>query len=238
MKVQRFNNFTECYSALGVILKDLIDEHLKLHNFFSICLSGGNTPIGMYNFFQKEPYKSIIPWDSIKFYFGDERCYPPTHEDSNYFAANKYLFSKLAIKKSNIYRIEAEKNDRSEAAIRYSSLMQDTLPKTQDNLPAFNLMLLGMGPDGHTASLFPGHTALNETKLVTDVESDMAKPRVPRLTLTLPIINNSDIVIFLISGKEKIQLIESFMKNPIEARKKYPAAMIKAQKNLYYFLVE
>src|SRR5215210_5676724 len=128
---------------------------------FTVALAGGQTPRATYELLTQEPYKSDIPWEKIYFFFGDERCVPPSHPDSNFNMAEESLLSKVNAPRQNIFRMQGEL-DPQEAARRYSLLLQDFFKMTSsggpspENFPPFDLVLLGMGPDGHTASLFPG----------------------------------------------------------------------------------
>src|SRR5262245_50973144 len=125
---------------------------------FTVALSGGSTPKAMFQILAEKPFADSLPWPSIYFFWGDERRVPPDHPDSNYRMANEELLSKVPSRRENIFRIPAEHEDQERAAASYSETLRKFFA---DEWPHFDLVFLGMGADGHTASLFPGTTALH-----------------------------------------------------------------------------
>jgi 6-phosphogluconolactonase len=183
---------------------------------FRAALSGGSTPLRLYSLLAAEPYRSKVDWRHVELFFGDERCVPPDHHNSNFNSINEALLSHVPIK---AYRIEGELKPE-EAALRYESALRRAFGQ-QEGIPVFALVLLGMGADGHTASLFPGTTALRETeKLAAAVYA--RQPDSWRVTLTLPVINNSRKVVFMVSGDSKAQVVREV----VEGKKKYPASIV------------
>ena len=170
---------------------------------FVVALSGGSTPRLLYRRMTESPFREKAPWDRTFFVFGDERCVPPDDESSNYRMAREMLFEPLGIAEHRVLRMKGE-DKPEDAARRYEVRLGDlflTRPK-----PSFDLVLLGVGPDGHTASLFPGTAALAER------ERWVAANRVPqldawRLTLTLPALASAGRVLFLATGTEKARVI-------------------------------
>jgi len=197
------DNFLQ--DALAIIERDA-DAAIFERGEFRIALSGGNTPRPVYSALAQRKES----WDGWIFTFGDERCVPPEHPDSNYRMAKESLFDHASISPDQILRIEAEL-EPAEAAARY----EQTLHERAGNEPIYrhDLLLLGMGDDGHTASLFPGTDALQETsKLVTS--NFVPKFNTHRITMTYPLLNAARHVCFLVSGKGKESLLAEIFANP------------------------
>jgi len=173
---------------------------------FSVALAGGSTPIGMYELLAAEPLRGRVAWENVRFYWGDERCVPPDHPDSNYGAAAKALIEPLGIPLSSVHRMRGEL-DPAQAAEEYALEIQQRVPGRP---PALDLVLLGMGDDGHTASLFPGTEALDATeRLVT--ENYVPKLGSWRITLTARLINAARRVIFLVTGDGKADSLRAVL---------------------------
>ncbi len=158
-----------------------------------IALAGGNTPRAVHGELARIP---DLPWQNVRFYFGDERCVPPSDPDSNYLMAAESLFAPLSIPDSHVNRMEADADDLDNAAARYA----DCLPER------FDLVMLGMGPDGHTASLFPGFPALEDTRKCV-VVADSPKPPSLRLSLTPRTIRAAREIFVLVYGADKAPMV-------------------------------
>ncbi len=187
---------------------------------FSIALSGGSTPKAMFQILAEEPYSIFLPWRSIYFFWGDERCVPPNHPDSNYRMANETLLSKVPIPHENIFRIPAEDEDHERAATSYS----ESIRKFFAGEPHFDLVFLGMGADGHTASLFPGTAALRAHDRIA-VANYVEKLQSWRITLTADTINKARNVILLVAGEDKAPALKQVIegkRNP----EQYPSQLI------------
>jgi 6-phosphogluconolactonase len=183
---------------------------------FRAALSGGSTPLRLYSLLAAEPYRSKVDWRHIELFLGDERCVPPDHHNSNFNSINEALLSHVPVKS---HRIEGELSPE-EAALRYEGELLRAFDM-QDGIPVFDLMLLGLGDDGHTASLFPGSTALKETtKLSAAVYAGELKGW--RVTLTFPVINGARKVMFMVSGDGKAQVV----KEVLDGKKPYPASLV------------
>jgi len=178
---------------------------------FSVALAGGSTPLRMYDLLAGDPYTLAIEWSKVHLFWGDERCVPPTHADSNYLQTAAHLISRLDIPMKNIHRIQGELPP-IQAAAEYQAELQHYFGAN----PVFDLVLLGLGPDGHTASLFPGTQALEEKeKWVAAVpHSTPPPPLVDRVSLTLPVLNASRQVLFLVAGAEKADVVARIFKSP------------------------
>ena len=175
----------------------------------TIALSGGSTPRSVYALLGTEPLRTRIPWESVHVFWGDERCVPPESSESNYKMANEALLAHITIPPQNVHRVKAEQCP-SRAAKEYEKEIQRTFEFGRVAPPRFDIVLLGLGEDGHTASLFPGTSPLNEQrKLVADVYVD--KPRAHRITLTFPVINNALHILFLVSGKRKATILHDVL---------------------------
>ena len=187
-----------------------------------VALCGGSTPRGLFTLLSKQPQDSI-PWKNIYFFWGDERHVPPDHPDSNYRMAFEAFLSKIPIPSENIFRVHAEEKDADTAARQYEQTLTTFFHLRAGEFPRFDLMLLGMGPDGHTASLFPGTRALHETTRLV-VANWVDKFNVFRITMTLPVLNNSAYVLFLVSGHDKASVLRDVLKSPTED---LPASLVR-----------
>jgi len=187
----------------GLVAKAFAEELFALVSNspgdFHLALSGGSTPKLLFELLARE-YHSKMPWDKIHFWWGDERCVPPTDDESNYKMTFNQLLGKIAIKAEQIHRIKGEL-DPEEACGQYIEEILD-LVSLRNNLPSFDLIMLGMGDDGHTASIFPNQMNLLES----DTDCAVATHPVTgqkRVSLTGPILNNAERIAFLVTGKSK-----------------------------------
>lgn len=176
---------------------------------FTVALSGGSTPKALYSLLAT---KSTIPWDKVCFFWGDERYVPPDHPESNYRMANEALLSKVPVRPENVFRIHAEEKDAAAAALQYEQALKDSFHLAPGQFPRFDLILLGTGPDGHTASLFPGTAALNESQRLV-VANWVPKFNTHRITFTYPVLNAAACVIFLASGPDKAAILHQVLEN-------------------------
>jgi 6-phosphogluconolactonase len=184
---------------------ELSEAAIELTGRFSVALAGGSTPRAMYELLASPQYQTQIDWPSIDVFFGDERCVPPDHEQSNYRMAREVLLSKVPIPGDNIYRMRGEASDPNEAAKEYGEMLKE---KFGDR--GIDLIYLGMGGDGHTASLFPNTEALHETKHRC-VANRVPQLNTTRLTLTAPFINRAQNIIVMVTGPEKSQRLSEVL---------------------------
>lgn len=196
---------------------DLVAE--KKH--FHVALSGGSTPKLIFDVLTAE-YGDKIDWSKIHFYWGDERCVLPTDEQSNYKMTEEHLFSKINVPKENIHRVLGE-NDPSGEAMRYSNLLEINLDRI-DGVPQFDLVILGMGDDGHTASIFPHEIDLWESKdhCVVATHPDSGQKRV---SINGAVINKAKEVIFLVTGSNKLEKVDE-IHNKKGNYNSYPATLV------------
>lgn len=241
--VKYFNSSEQMASQAAVLIKKLAIKNVKEKKFFTLVLSGGKTPETVFSLLAEKEYSSFIPWKSVYVFWGDERCVPPDHPDSNYKSAYDNLLSKIPIPEENIFPMVLN-NFKNPVSVAKS--YEFTLKKffdskkllLKDKFSSFDLILLGMGTDGHTVSLFPGSKALKEReKWVVSVPAPAtATPRIPRITLTYPLINSAKKVLFLISGKDKKELAEKIIHSPAQDINKFPAAGINPAGDLIWYI--
>ena len=195
-------------AAAGAIV-DAAVAAVAAHQRFTVALAGGATPRETYMRLASPPFAESVPWDRTWAFFGDERCVPPDHAESNYRMASETLLSKVGISAERVYRMRGEAEDPEEAATEYARTLATVFETRRGGLPRFDLVLLGLGLDGHVASLFPGSPAAKEI-FRTVVAVHAAAARIPqRLTLTFPTINAAARVIFLVSGAEKAKTLKA-----------------------------
>lgn len=199
-----------------------------------IALSGGSTPKIVFDELAAN-FQEDIDWSNVHLYWGDERCVEPTDDQSNYKMTLTHLISKIAIPEENIHRIKGE-NDPEYEAKRYAEYLDENLPKVE-NVPQFDLVILGMGDDGHTASIFPHEIELWHSKKYCEVaiHPDSGQKRV---SITGQIINNADTVVFLVTGGSKAEKYTE-IKNQTGNYKNYPASLVNPSSGrLLWFLDE
>jgi len=208
---------------------------------YTIALSGGHTPAGFFEFLCNEKYRRSIQWERIQFFWSDERYVPANDMASNFLMAHENLLSHVPALAENIFRAPTEEPSCEAAALKYQQMLlaafahQNATQSDSYFYPEFDLILLGMGEDGHTASLFPNHPALKDQNLVAAVESEYASPPVPRLTFTLPLINSANTVVFMVNGTNKIKLLESFVDSDVK-NSLIPASLVAPQNQLFWFV--
>ena len=202
---------------------------------FRVALSGGTTPQGLYARLAAEPFRSRVDWARIQVFWGDERCVPPDHPDSNYRLAHELLLSRVPVRPENVYRVRGEATDPDLTAAEYAGELQTAFGLKRGELPRFDLILLGMGADGHTASLFPHSPALREvTRLAVAVYVDAVKGY--RITLTLPVLNSAAAILFLASGSNKAERLRAVLGGkPSHAA---PASMVRPERGTLHWVVD
>lgn len=200
-------------------LMNWVEKHSG--NEFHLAISGGKTPDLLFDILAEKYFDSIL-WQSIHFWWVDERMVSPNHLESNFGVANKLLFSKIKLPEKNIYRIKGE-NDPMAEALSYSAQIQEKLT-VKNSLPAFDLIILGMGDDGHTASIFPNQMELLDSDQICVVAAHPFSGQ-KRVTLTGKVINNASKVCFLVTGSNKAERMSEIWFNPEKANL-LPAAHI------------
>jgi len=198
----------ELFQAAAAEFIALASTAIRDHRKFTVALSGGSTPKSLYSVLAR----SALPWDKIFFFWSDERHVPPDHPDSNYRMAKEALLSKVPVPPENIFRVRAEEKDANVVAQDYEEALKLFFRLKPGEFPRFDLILLGLGPDGHTASLFPNTAALNETKRLV-VANWVEKFKANRITFTYPVLNNAACVIFLVSGADKADMVRTVLED-------------------------
>lgn len=215
---------------------EFLRQELASKEIVNISLSGGTTPKSIFKYWS-EKCQDSIDWKRLIFFWGDERCVPPGNEYSNFGMTKEYLFGKVPeISKRQIHRIHGE-GEPEEECIWYSNILKGFLPYKNDT-PVFDIMMLGLGDDGHTVSIFPNEIELWDSPKKCVVAKHPVSG-MKRITLTGRIVNNSQNVVFLAMGKEKAQKIKDIIENREKFFDKYPAARVNpTYGNLYWFIDE
>jgi len=205
------------------------------HRFF-VALAGGTTPKAVYKAMVESPYARAVDWENVFFFFGDERPVGPDHRDANYKLANDHLFQPLGIKPDNVFRIEGELRPYRDICRHYTDVISHHLPRGRNNRPRFDLIFLGVGEDGHTASLFPEFNSLrlNPDRIVIPVF--VAKLDQHRITFTLSLINSAAHIFFIASGENKAEALQKIFFP--EHRKTLPAARVNPENGSILWLVD
>lgn len=213
--------------AFASYMSDLVSSLPVLH----IALSGGSTPKILFDELA-DNYDKLIDWNKIHLYWGDERCVPPSHADSNYGMTEKHLISRIPIPKKNIHRILGEENPETEAA-RYSDFLRRKLT-LEGKWPVFDLVILGMGADGHTASIFPDQMYFIHSDQICEVARHPESGQ-QRITLTGKVINHAARVAFLVTGSEKAPKLHEILSGT-GLWEDYPAGHINPAGELHWYL--
>jgi 6-phosphogluconolactonase len=236
-RIKIVNDLAEvCYAAAGEIQR-LADRAAIPAKPFTIALSGGSTPRGLHALLASDPgVRDRLPWHHLHFFWGDERHVPPDDPQSNYHMAYDTLFSLAPVPAQNIHRVPAEEPDAVLAAEKYEQELQAFFKLEAGQLPRFVCILLGMGPDGHTASLFPGTEALHETNRLV-VANWVEKFKTYRITLTVPVLNHADLVVLLVSGADKAEALKEVLQGDYRPDR-FPAQLIRPSPGKLLWIVD
>jgi 6-phosphogluconolactonase len=222
-EIRTFSTPQDLFHAAAEQVIDTANRSIAERGRFTIALSGGSTPKSLYSLIAANASGSL-PWPKIYFFFGDERHVPPTDAESNYRMANESILSKIPVPAANVFPIPAENPDASAAAESYEQTLQKFFALKPGEFPRFDLILLGLGPDGHTASLFPETAALKEKSRLV-VANWVEKLQTHRITLTLPVLNAARSVLFLVSGGDKASVLHEVLEGSAPAEK-YPSKLV------------
>lgn len=219
--------------AAAELFRETVASAVAERGRCAVALSGGSTPRALYRLLADPtaPYRSLIPWAALHLFWGDERYVPPTHADSNFHMVSDTLLRSIPLPASNLHRIEAELADPAQAAARYSAELVSFFHLAPGEAPRFDLVLLGLGDDTHTASLFPG------SELVLETERLVAAPYVAahsghRITLTPKVLNAARLAVFLVSGSAKAPALRAVLEGPYDPLR-HPAQIVKAARTLW-----
>jgi 6-phosphogluconolactonase len=198
----------------------MINESAGRKRIMTVALSGGSTPKLMFSVLA-DGFSDSVQWEWAHFFWGDERCVPPDDPESNFRMTKEALFDTIKINESNIHRIRGEDDPQTEAE-RYSEEISCHV-REKNGLPVFDLIILGLGDDGHTASIFPGNSILFKSdKICVPAQHPVSMQK--RITVTGPVINNADKIVFLVTGSAKADIVSEIIEN--RGLKDYPAASV------------
>jgi 6-phosphogluconolactonase len=212
-------------------IKTAAEAAIREHGRFTIALSGGNTPRAVYSLMAEN--KDSFPWAKTFFFFGDERSVPPDHPDSNYRMVDEVLFSRAPVPAANIFRVSAELG-AVKAAEQYEAVVREFFDLQPGQFPRFDLILLGMGDEGHTASLFPGSPAIAETSRLV-VSNWIDKLKTDRITFTFPVINSAREAMFLVAGASKAEIVKEVF---ITEGENYPVQRVHPREGRLLWIVD
>lgn len=224
----------ELFAAAAEEVVHATDLAVKDRGRFTIALSGGSTPRSLFNLLATNA-RNTLPWDRMFFFWGDERHVPPNDADSNYRMADEAMLSKVPVPAGNVFRMPAENPDAGAAAEAYEQTLRKFFQINPGEFPRFDLILLGMGPDGHTASLFPGTAGLQEKSRLV-IANWVEKLKTHRLSFTLPVLNAARCIAFLVSGTDKAPALRAVLDENCPGEQ-YPSKLVKPKDGkLIWFL--
>lgn len=211
-EIRVLENDADLFQAAAVEFAGQAEQAVRRSGRFSVALSGGSTPKGLYSLLAGDAAASI-PWDKAFFFWSDERHVPPDDPESNYRMANEAMLSKAPVPAQNIFRIRSEEKDASIAAAAYEETLRTFFGVQPGTFARFDLILLGLGPEGHVASLFPDSPAMTEQNRLV-VSNWVEKFKTDRITFTFPLLNNAACVMFLVSGAGKTAILKEVLESP------------------------
>ena len=220
-----FENISELAEQLALDFNNAVAEKASSGEKITIALSGGHTPKAFFEVLAQPPYKEDIPWKNVIFFWGDERCVPPDNDESNYNMTNLSLLSHIDIPAKNVHRVLGEDPPTNEA-LRYAKVIEENVT-SEKGFPQFDWIFLGMGDDGHTASLFPGSSNLTVNKKIC-VVAEHPKTGQKRVSITLPVINNAKRVSFLVAGASKEPVFKEILNKGSDPLP-YPASKVEPE---------
>ena len=222
--------------AAATVVLEVGKEAIRANGRFFIALSGGTTPETLYRALTSPAFADRFDWPRTTFFFSDERCVPPDDPRSNYALADKALFTPLRIAPSQVYRMAGEHSDPQAAASEYEQQLRLATRTSPSAQPSLDLILLGLGEDGHTASLFPGAPILwDHQRLIAATQSPKDPPN--RLTMTLAVINRASVILFLVAGTGKAGVVRAILAPKTEAERQLPASLVQPEQGrLIWFL--
>jgi len=210
---------------------------VRAKGFFNVALAGGSTPKALYSLLVNDSALRLqVPWDKIHLFFGDERHVAPDHPDSNFRMATEAMISKSPLKPEQVTRIKGEFPDADQAAFEYEKALREYFKLKGSEYPRFDLLLAGMGNEGHTLSLFPGTKALHADGRIA-VRNWVGKLYAERITLTAPAASNAAQVIFMVTGADKAPALKAVLEGPFEPEQ-LPAQLLQPKKGKLLWLVD
>ena len=236
-EVRRLSSVSDLQATAASVFAAEASGAIAARGAFRVALSGGTTPIGMYSRLADDPVlRSQVHWEKVHFFWGDERQVPPDHQDSNYRMVREAMLDRLPIDPHHVHRIKAEDPDASRAAAAYEETLRTIFVLKPSQVPEFDLIHLGMGPDGHTASLFPATEALHETRRLV-VSNRVPKLNTDRITLTVPVLNAAMSVLFVVHGDDKAPVLKEVLEGPYDPDR-LPAQLVRPTRGRLLWLVD
>jgi len=211
-------------------------QQARARGTFTVALSGGSTPRAFHTLLAQPPYRDQVDWTQVHFYWGDERYVPPDDQESNFRMARETLLEHVPVRAEQIHRMPTEQADPEQAAAQYAQELRQGFGLMPGQLPRFDLVYLGMGPDGHTASLFPHTAALAVTDALV-VANYVPKFATYRLTLTVPVLNAAANIAFLVAGPDKVDALAAVLEGP-RAPEDYPSQLVAPADGTLYWIVD
>ncbi|HSC45388.1 MAG TPA: 6-phosphogluconolactonase [Candidatus Acidoferrum sp.] len=235
--VKLFSTCAEIASFASREVARIADEAASARGVFTIALAGGSTPKMLYALLAEHPtLRNSLPWDKMSVFFGDERHVGPGHADSNFQMASDAMLSKVPLRPEQIHRIKGEYPDTAQAAAEYEDVIRHQFSLKPGGFPRFDLLLLGMGNEGHTLSLFPGTRALHETQRIV-TRNWVGKLYTDRITLTAPAANAAANIFFMVTGSDKACALKAVLEGPHEPDQ-LPSQMIQPSNGSLSWLVD
>ncbi len=235
-EIKILQNLDEISRTAVELFIEIGNRAISQNGKFTVALAGGSTPKSLYQLLTTDEFKNQLDWQKVFFFFGDERNVLPENDESNFKTANENLLKPLQISAENVFRWQTELEDAKKIAENYSKTIVKFFDLTKNEFPHFDLILLGMGDDGHTASLFPLTDALNETEKIA-VSNHVEKLDTDRLTFTFPTLNNALNVIFLISGAAKSDALMEVLEGESQSEK-FPSQNVNPQDGNLFWLID
>jgi 6-phosphogluconolactonase len=231
-KISYFDTLEDASRSIAALIIQKAEQAISARGQFSLALSGGTSPKQLYHLLSTPPVRQQIDWSHTLLFWGDERCVPPDHPQSNYNMTRKTMLDELDLDSKQVFRMRGELGPE-EGARYYEEQLKKIFVSSQQTPPAMDCILLGLGTDGHTASIFPGADVLSEkVRWVVNVPPpETSEPFVPRLTFTLPLINRARQIIVLAGGDIKREIIEQIVAGEGSA---YPAARLQNEGELLW----
>jgi len=229
-----FPNADSLARAAAVQLMELSADAVADRGVFHLALSGGSTPKKLYTLLAQDPAFATFPWAKTQIYFGDERHVPPDDKDSNFRMTRESLLSTGRVPEANVHRVCAELGDAAQAAAEYETEIRRHFTDSGDPVPRFDAVLLGMGPDGHTASLFPGSAGLEEKEKWV-IANWVEKFKTHRITFTYPLLNAARVVLLLVAGADKAPMIRQVLG---DAKGVYPVERVEPRDGVKIWMLD
>ena len=236
-EIRRLSSVSELHATAAAMFAAEASRAIDERGVFNVALSGGSTPKAVFSMLADDPaLRSQVDWKRVRFFWGDERHVPPDHPDSNYRMTREALLDRVPIDPEHVYRIKSEDPDAARAAADYEDTLLTAFGMTTGSAPQFELILLGMGPDGHTASLFPGTDAVRETRRLV-VANHVPSLNTERITLTAPVFNAGATVLFLVTGENKAPALKAVLEGPYDPDR-LPSQLIRPTRGRLIWLLD